>query len=52
MKVEGLLGHEDMAGPMKGKGCWVMIMPETQQVYPVSELIKWLIGVLLIDFSY
>ncbi|KAF8515417.1 hypothetical protein BU17DRAFT_9547, partial [Hysterangium stoloniferum] len=45
IKVEGLLGQEDMAGPMKGKECWLMVMPETQQAYPVLELLKWLIAI-------
>lgn len=44
IKVEGLLGHEDLAGTMKGKECWLMLMPETQQSYPVFELLKWLVG--------
>jgi CCR4-NOT transcriptional complex subunit CAF120 len=44
IKVEGLVGHEDLAGTMKGKECWLMIMPETQQAYPVFELLKWLVG--------
>ncbi|KAF8532202.1 hypothetical protein JB92DRAFT_3104305 [Gautieria morchelliformis] len=44
IKIEGMLGHEDLAGAMKGRECWMMLMPETQQVYPVFELLKWLVA--------
>ncbi|KIJ52593.1 hypothetical protein M422DRAFT_776209 [Sphaerobolus stellatus SS14] len=44
IKLEGILG-EELSGPMKGKESWLMIMPETQQPYPVLELIKWLIAI-------
>ncbi|KAF8575161.1 hypothetical protein K439DRAFT_764625 [Ramaria rubella] len=44
MKIEGVLGQEDLGGGMKGKGCWLMLMPETQQIFPVYELLKWLIA--------
>lgn len=44
IKLEGLLGHEELGGQMRGKESWLMIMPETQQAFPVLELIKWLIG--------
>lgn len=51
IKVEGLLGQEDLGGTMKGKESWLMIMPQTQQEYPVLELIKWLIGGWRIVFN-
>ena len=44
IKVEGLLGHEDLGGSMKGRECWLMLMPETHQAYPVFELLKCLVG--------
>lgn len=44
IKIEGLLGEEDLGGSMKGKESWLMLMPETQHALPVFELLKWLVG--------
>jgi CCR4-NOT transcriptional complex subunit CAF120 len=52
IKIEGLLGHEELAGANKGRECWMMLMPETQQVYPVFELLKWLVGEFSLLFHH
>ena len=45
MKLEGVFGDEDMAGSMKAKEGWLMVLPEFEgQNIRASEMLKWLIG--------
>ena len=45
MKLEGVFGDEDMAGGMKLKEGWLMVLPEFEgQNIRASEMLKWLIG--------
>ncbi|CAL1716672.1 unnamed protein product [Somion occarium] len=46
MKLEGQLGDEEMAGMMKNKEGWLLIMPEFEGGNSrASEMLKWLIGI-------
>lgn len=45
IKLEGLLGDEDIAAGMKLRECWVLVMPEFEGSNArASEMLKWLIG--------
>ncbi|KAI0078739.1 hypothetical protein K474DRAFT_801299 [Panus rudis PR-1116 ss-1] len=46
MKLEGSLGDEDMAGSMRNKEAWLLVMPELEGGNSrASEMLKWLIGI-------
>lgn len=45
MKVEGLLGDEDLAAQFKNREGWLLVMPELEGINTrASEMLKWLIG--------
>lgn len=49
MKLEGVFGDEDMAGGMKLKEGWLMVLPEFEgQNIRASEMLKWLIGMRIL----
>ncbi|KAI5983349.1 hypothetical protein EDD15DRAFT_2390858 [Pisolithus albus] len=45
MKLEGHLGEEEMAGSMRNRQGWLLVMPELEvgNTQP-SEMLKWLVG--------
>lgn len=46
LKVEGLLGDEEVAGPMRNREGWLLIMPELEGGnMRASEMLKWLIAI-------
>ncbi|KAH6909140.1 hypothetical protein BKA70DRAFT_1222038 [Coprinopsis sp. MPI-PUGE-AT-0042] len=49
IKVEGLLGSEELAAGMRGREGWILLMPELEGAPPngnlSKEMLKWLIGV-------
>ncbi|KAI0950970.1 hypothetical protein AcW1_008133 [Taiwanofungus camphoratus] len=46
IKLEGLLGDEDIAAGMKLRECWVLVMPEFEGSNArASEMLKWLIAI-------
>lgn len=45
VKLEGMLGEEEMAGGMRGREGWLLIMPESEPGKLGSlEMLKWLVG--------
>jgi len=46
IKVEGLLGDEEMAQSMKSREGWILIMPEIESSSgnQAMELLRWIIG--------
>lgn len=45
MKVEGLLGDEDLAAQFRNREGWLLVMPELEGINTkASEMLKWLIG--------
>ncbi|KAG1781697.1 hypothetical protein EV702DRAFT_1042160 [Suillus placidus] len=45
MKLEGLIGDEEMAGTMKRREGWLLIMPELEAGNTqASEMLKWLVA--------
>lgn len=48
IKVEGLLGSEEMGAGMRGREGWILLMPELEGAPPngnlSKEMLKWLIG--------
>ena len=45
MKVEGHLGEEEVAGILKGREAWLLVMPELEGANTrASEMLRWLIG--------
>lgn len=45
MKLEGQLGDEDMAGVLKMREAWLLVMPELEgQNMRAAEMLKWIIG--------
>lgn len=47
IKLEGLLGDEEVAGYMKNKEGWLLLMPEAEGGNGrASDMLKWLIGML------
>lgn len=46
IKVEGLLGGEEMAQSMKSREGWILVMPEIESASgnQAMELLKWIIG--------
>ena len=50
IKVVGLIGDEEVAGGMRGREGWVLIMPEFEPGNPqTKEMLRWLMGKLLVD---
>ncbi|KAI0034243.1 hypothetical protein K488DRAFT_77395 [Vararia minispora EC-137] len=46
MKVEGTIGDEDVAGTMRGREGWALIMPELEPGFSQArEMLKWLISI-------
>ncbi|KAI9066236.1 hypothetical protein FKP32DRAFT_1673985 [Trametes sanguinea] len=46
MKLEGALGDEDMAGALKLREAWLLIMPELEgQNMRASEMLRWIIAI-------
>ena len=43
VKVDGMIGDEDLAGPRKNREGWFMFMPEMDRNKAV-EMLKWLTG--------
>ena len=45
MKLEGLMGEEDLTGGMRGREGWLLIMPELEEGKLASlEMLRWLVG--------
>jgi len=45
MKVEGTFGDEDMAGALKMREGWALIMPELENnLGQAAEMLKWVVG--------
>ena len=45
IKVEGSFGHEDIAGFMKSRQGWLLIMPESDGIPDqAAEMLKWVVG--------
>lgn len=45
MKLEGLLGDEEIAGCMRNREGWLLVMPELEGGNTrASEMLRWLIG--------
>ncbi|KAH9481606.1 CCR4-NOT transcriptional complex subunit [Psilocybe cubensis] len=45
MKVEGTFGDDDMAGSLRTREGWVLIMPELENgVGQAAEMLKWIVG--------
>ena len=45
MKLEGHLGDEEMAGLLKMREAWLLVMPELEGVNTrASEMLKWIVG--------
>ena len=45
MKVEGVLGDEPVAGGMRNREAWMMIMPDTDGgATPSLAMLKWVMG--------
>jgi len=45
MKLEGMFGEEEMAGGMKLREGWLMVLPEFEgSNIRASEMLRWLIG--------
>ena len=52
MKLEGKLGDEDMAGVLKMREAWLLIMPELEGANTrASEMLKWIISELVAPLS-
>jgi len=48
IKIEGTLGDDDIAGTLRGREAWVLIMPELENsVGQAAEMLKWVIGKLV-----
>ncbi|EJF64913.1 hypothetical protein DICSQDRAFT_159886 [Dichomitus squalens LYAD-421 SS1] len=46
MKLEGQLGDEDMAGVLKMREAWLLVMPELEGANTrASEMLRWIIGI-------
>ncbi|KAI0649070.1 hypothetical protein C8Q79DRAFT_1007637 [Trametes meyenii] len=46
MKLEGQLGDEDMAGVLKMREAWLLVMPELEgQNTRASEMLRWIIAI-------
>ncbi|KAH9846672.1 hypothetical protein C2E23DRAFT_898508 [Lenzites betulinus] len=46
MKLEGQLGDEEMAGVLKMREGWLLVMPELEgQNQRAAEMLKWIIGI-------
>lgn len=53
MKVEGLLGDEEMGMSMRRREGWLLVMPESETgVGQASEMLKWIIGAMFCDLLY
>ena len=47
MKLEGQLGDEEMAGVLKMREAWLLVMPELEGANTrASEMLRWIIGEL------
>ncbi|KAI0065314.1 hypothetical protein BV25DRAFT_162900 [Artomyces pyxidatus] len=45
MKLEGTFGDEEVAGGMRGREGWILVMPELEHgLNQATEMLKWLIG--------
>ncbi|KAI1796860.1 hypothetical protein LXA43DRAFT_878536 [Ganoderma leucocontextum] len=46
MKLEGQLGEEEVAGILKGREAWLLVMPELEGANTrASEMLRWLIAI-------
>nr|VWO94771.1 Sensor histidine kinase RcsC (EC [Ganoderma boninense] len=46
MKLEGKLGEEEVAGILKGREAWLLVMPELEGANTrASEMLRWLIAI-------
>ncbi|KAL0574993.1 hypothetical protein V5O48_006981 [Marasmius crinis-equi] len=44
IKLEGTMGAEDLAGGMRGREGWLLIMPQLEgNLSPAAEMLKWVI---------
>lgn len=45
MKLEGQLGDEEMAGVLKMREAWLLVMPELEgQNMRAAEMLRWIMG--------
>ncbi|KAF4613981.1 hypothetical protein D9613_007907 [Agrocybe pediades] len=45
IKIEGTLGDDDIAGTLRGREAWVLIMPELENgVGQAAEMLKWVVA--------
>ncbi|KAJ8072371.1 hypothetical protein PM082_015930 [Marasmius tenuissimus] len=45
IKLEGSLGAEEMAGGMRGREGWLLVMPQLEgSLSPAAEMLKWVIA--------
>ena len=50
MKLEVTIGEEEVAGSMRGREGWVLVMPELEPGFSQArEMLKWLIGKSMIQ---
>ena len=53
IKVEGMLGEEDLASPMQNMEGWLLVMPELEgNNTRAKEMLKWLIGLSLHHLAF
>lgn len=47
MKIEGTFGDDDMAGTLRTREGWILVMPELENnVGQAAEMLKWIVGKL------
>lgn len=45
LKLEGLMGDEDLPGQFRNREGWLLVMPELEGINTrASEMLKWLLG--------
>ncbi|KAK7050878.1 hypothetical protein VNI00_004990 [Paramarasmius palmivorus] len=45
VKLEGTLGQEELAGGMRGREGWLLVMPQLEgNLSPAAEMLKWVIA--------
>ena len=44
IKVEGTFGNNDIAGNLKSREGWVLIMPELEGTGQAAEMLRWIVG--------
>lgn len=56
IKLEGLLGDEEIAGSMKNREGWLLVMPElevsSQNTKLSTEMLRWIVGRSILITTY